>query len=55
MNTYAQLNEDGICVSITQTPGVLEGPQFVVLPFFDLSVLLKKWTGTEWVTPDPAP
>lgn len=45
---FAQLNENGICVSVTQPAAPLVGPEFIPLTFLDMSVLGKKWNGTGW-------
>lgn len=46
---YAQLNDDNICIAVTQSAGPLEGAKFIALASFDLSVLGKKWQGGTWV------
>lgn len=46
---YAQIDEDGICVAVTQAAGELIGPQFVPLESLDVSVLDMRWTGSAWV------
>ena len=51
MTCYAQLNDSGICVAITQPGAPLIGPQFVVIGTLDASVLGKRWTGSAWVAP----
>ena len=50
MNYYAQLDGSNRCKAVTETSEQLDGPQFVPLAFFDLSVLGKLWDGTTWST-----
>ena len=46
---YAQINQDGICVAVTQASGELLGAEFVPLSELDTSVLDMRWTGAAWV------
>ena len=45
---YAQIDENGICVSVAQLSGEIESPELVPIQFFDLSLLGKRWNGEEW-------
>lgn len=45
---YAQINQDGLCVAVTQASGELSGGQFVPLQLLDVSLLDMKWTGSAW-------
>lgn len=46
---YAQLDDSGVCRAVTQSAGPLIGPRFVPLPFLDVALLGKRWTGSAWV------
>mgnify|MGYP001371903855 CR=1 FL=1 len=48
MHTYAQINEDGICVAESQLSGPVEAQHMIPIPAADGSYLGKKWDGDEW-------
>lgn len=48
MYFYAQLNDSGICISVTQTAGPMEGPNFVPIDGIDPSLIGRHWNGTGW-------
>ena len=56
MPYYAQLNDDGIAVAVTQTHGPLTGPGLVAIESLDTAVLGRRRVGSQWVeVPQPAP
>ena len=52
MNRYAQIDSNNICFAVTDLSGVVEKPNLI--PTSRQDVLGMKWTGSGWITPDPA-
>lgn len=54
---YAQIDDDGICMGVSQLSGVVDKPNMIELESYDTSLMGKIWTGTEWIEnpnpPDP--
>lgn len=51
---YAILDENNICVSVQESPAVIDSDDLMELDSYDTSVLGKMWTGSEWVeNPNP--
>ncbi len=54
---YAQIDDDGICCGVSQLSGIVEHDNMIQLESYDMSLMGKLWTGTEWVEnpnpPDP--
>lgn len=54
---YAQINDDNICDGVSQLSGIVDKPNMIELESYDMSVMGKMWTGSEWVEnpnpPDP--
>lgn len=51
---YAMLDENNICVSVQESPTVIDSDDLMELDSYDTSVLGKMWTGSEWVdNPNP--
>lgn len=51
---YAQIDDDGICCGVSQLSGVVEHDNMIQLESYDMSLMGKLWTGTEWVeNPNP--
>lgn len=48
---HAQINDSGICVSITQNGAPINDPHFIRLDSFRADLLGMKWNGSAWVTP----
>nr|DAL92535.1 MAG TPA: hypothetical protein [Caudoviricetes sp.] len=45
---YAQINEDKICVGISNLSENKKSEDMILLDRFDISLLGKKWNGTSW-------
>ena len=45
---YAQINEDKICVAISQAGGTISGEDIIELEMFDASILGKKYNNGKW-------
>lgn len=45
---YAEIDEDGVCTSVWQLYTASEESNMVALNEYDVSLLGKKWTGSEW-------
>lgn len=45
---YAQINEDKICVAISQAGGTISGEDIIELEMFDASILGKKYNNGIW-------
>ena len=51
---YAQIDDDGICCGVSQLSGIVEHDNMIPLESYDMSLMGKLWTGTEWVeNPNP--
>lgn len=51
---YAQIDDDGICCGVSQLSGEVEHDNMIRLESYDMSLMGKLWTGTEWVeNPNP--
>lgn len=51
---YAMLDENNICVSVQESPTVIDSDDLMELDSYETSVLGKMWTGSEWVeNPNP--
>ena len=51
---YAQITDDGICCGVSQLSGEVEHDNMIQLESYDMSLMGKLWTGTEWVeNPNP--
>lgn len=51
---YAQINDDNICDGVSQLSGIVDKPNMIELESYDMSVMGKLWTGSEWVdNPNP--
>lgn len=55
MKTYAQLDENKICVGITQTEGLIKSLDIVEIEDYDISILGRKYNDGVWETLAPAP
>ncbi len=45
---YAQLNEENICVGVSELSGEVEGDNMVLLDNYDISLLGKKYNDGSW-------
>ena len=56
---YAQINDDSIVISVTQTTGEIDNPSMIAIEGYDISVLGKRYnpdTGDfEDIEPEPTP
>lgn len=55
---YAQINETGICVAVSQLAGKVEQENMIEIDNYDISLLGKRWDGEVWEDvpqPDPGP
>ena len=51
---YAQIDDDGICCGVSQLSGEVDYDNMIQLESYDMSLMGKLWTGTEWVeNPNP--
>ena len=54
---YAQIDDDGICCGVSQLSGEVDYDNMIRLESYDMSLMGKLWTGTEWIEnpnpPDP--
>lgn len=54
---YAQIDDDGICCGVSQLSGEVDYDNMIQLESYDMSLMGKLWTGTEWIEnpnpPDP--
>lgn len=51
---YAQIDDDSICMGVSQLSGVVDKPNMIELESYDTSLMGKMWTGTEWIeNPNP--
>ncbi len=51
---YAQIDDDGICCGVSQLSGIVEHDNMIQLESYDMSLIGKLWTGTEWIeNPNP--
>lgn len=51
---YAQIDDDGICCGVSQLSGEVEHDNMIQLESYDMSLMGKLWTGTEWIeNPNP--
>lgn len=60
MYVYAQINEDNICVAVSQLSGLVDLPNMIKLDSYDLGVLGKKynngiWEEVPWTEPKTEP
>jgi len=57
MPSYAQINEQGIAVAVTDSHAPMQGANIVQLPKYNPAILGMRWTGTHWadVPPEPEP
>lgn len=46
---YAQIDDDGICMGVSQLSGVVDKSNMIELESYDTSLLGKLWTGAEWM------
>ena len=45
---YAQINEDNICVAVSESGGDIEGDDIIELESFDVSLLGKRYNNGAW-------
>ena len=51
---YAQIDDDGICCGVSQLSGEVDYDNMIQLESYDMSLMGKLWTGTEWIeNPNP--
>lgn len=51
---YAQIDDDSICMGVSQLSGVVDKPNMIELESYDTGLMGKKWTGSEWIeNPNP--
>lgn len=55
MAIYAQLNDQGIAIAISQLSGVVESPDMIALEYLDSSLMGKRYEGGQWVELPPQP
>lgn len=54
MHYYAQIDDDSICTGVSQLSGIVDKPYMIEMESYDMSVMGKMWTGSEWVeNPNP--
>ena len=53
---YAQINDENICIAVSNLSGEVSADNLIPLEVFDATVLGKKWTGDGWEdVPQPEP
>ena len=53
---YAQINDENICIAVSNLSGEVSADNLIPLEVFDASILSKKWTGDGWEdVPQPQP
>ena len=52
---YAQVDQSGVCFSVTQTAGEVTEPGMVRIQEFDPSLLGRLWLGDAWAEFSPEP
>lgn len=53
---YAQIDENNVCVGVSQNPGVIERDDMIQIDSYDLSLLRKVYQDGEWIeNPNPEP
>lgn len=53
---YAQINNENICIAVSNLSGKVSADNLIPLEVFDTSILGKKWTGDGWEdVPQPEP
>lgn len=45
---YAELNNEGICVSVLDLSGIVEKSTIIPIDSYDVTLLGKKYTGNTW-------
>lgn len=56
MYAYAQINEDNICIAVSQLSGLVDLPNMIKLSNYDLSILGRKYNNGVWEeVPQPEP
>ncbi|MFZ5639071.1 MAG: hypothetical protein ACOY4Q_00005 [Bacillota bacterium] len=45
---YAQLNENGVCIGVSQLSGVVEQSNMIEIPALDTDYLWKKYENGQW-------
>ena len=55
MYIYAQLNQDNICVGLSQLSGEVKADNMVLLEDYDISIAGKKYEDEIWVEVPPEP
>lgn len=55
---YAQIDENNICIGVSQLSGEINAPNMILLESYDASLLGKKYNNRAWEDvpqPDPTP
>lgn len=52
---YAQLDDAGVCIAVTQTPRAIDAPDVVEIGAFDAALVGKKRVGSTWQDAPAAP
>lgn len=56
MYVYAQINENNMCIAVSQLSGLVDLPNMIKLNSYDLSILGKKYNNGVWEeVPQPEP
>lgn len=56
MYAYAQINEDNICIAVSQLSGLVDLPDMIKLDTYDLNILGRKYNNGVWEeVPQPEP
>lgn len=56
MYVYAQINEDNICIAVSQLSGLVDLPNMIKLDSYNLNVLGRKYNNGVWEeVPQPEP
>ena len=55
MSYYAQLNENSICIGVSNLSGIVDVPSLIPLPEFDISLMGKKYSNGVWEEAESEP
>ena len=48
MPYYAQINEDGVCIAVSELTAEVDAPHMIALAGLDRSLLGRTWDGSKW-------
>lgn len=54
MKTYAQINNEGVCIGVSELSGEVDAPHMIPIGP-DENPIACTWTGSDWLQPAPTP